>query len=388
MTSKNCLLGLLVLAAGCAKGQAVPDGGGGGDDGSGSGSGGSGSGGMDACSGPTCDSDGDGVTDGTDMCPMTPAGMPVNLVGCADSQLTATLQPFPPFGLTWTSSGDLGRAGGLTWTYVNINRKDLFHIYWVLCDDPATPCGLSLDGPIDQGAEGWTMSVADSDMPSGKVVFTNTTNILLADTTSPQVTGRLSLTMVDGQSVAIPWNDMASLHVTGLAGQYAAEIPGIAYTISAIAEVQDATGAWVPYLDYYDAQSTPDPGTGNDHGRRDDVVRRLVLPRSDAVRYFAAGFTNRSTKRSLVPRRAPATRGESFQSRVSAGLRSTSLSPSRTKPAASTSCLTTSSVDAMERVGHARAGSPPRCGRGCRTRRPGAAPRTAPGSSSRGPPSC
>ena len=55
---------------------------------------------------------------------------------------------FPPFGLTWTPSGELGRAGGLTWTYTGIQRGDLFHIWWVVCDDPGMPCGLSLDGPI------------------------------------------------------------------------------------------------------------------------------------------------------------------------------------------------------------------------------------------------
>ena len=53
-----------------------------------------------------------------------------------------------PRSETWTSTGELGRVGGLTWTYTGIDRGDLFHIYWIVCDDPAEPCGLSLDGPI------------------------------------------------------------------------------------------------------------------------------------------------------------------------------------------------------------------------------------------------
>src|SRR4051794_34312443 len=116
---------VLVLAlVGCAQaktGSSNPDGGGGGahpDSGPT----------ADASCGDFCDHDHDGVVDGADQCANTAAGAPVNGVGCADSQLTAMLVEFPPFGLTWTPTGDLGRAGGLTWTYVGIDRKDLFHI--------------------------------------------------------------------------------------------------------------------------------------------------------------------------------------------------------------------------------------------------------------------
>src|SRR5262245_23698299 len=73
---------------------------------------------ADAACDPHCDHDHDGVEDGMDKCPATPTGQPVNHDGCADSQLTPTLEPtFPPYELVWTNAGDLGRAGGLTWTY-------------------------------------------------------------------------------------------------------------------------------------------------------------------------------------------------------------------------------------------------------------------------------
>ena len=140
-----------------------------------------------------CDHDHDGVVDGIDQCPNTTLGDPVNHVGCSDTQLTSTLQPFPPFGLTWTPTGDLGRAGGLTWTYVGIERSDLFHIDWVVCDDPATPCGLSLDGAIDVAAEDWSFSAATSDLPNGKLAFINSTHIALADGTNPAIAGRLTV---------------------------------------------------------------------------------------------------------------------------------------------------------------------------------------------------
>src|SRR5690242_14652577 len=51
---------------------------------------------------------------------------------------------FPPYGLVWTPTGDMGRAGGLTWAYTGINRGTLTHIWWIICDDPLNPCGLSM----------------------------------------------------------------------------------------------------------------------------------------------------------------------------------------------------------------------------------------------------
>ena len=132
----------------------------------------------------------------------------------------------------------------------------------VICDDPGTPCGLSLDGPIDVPAENWTFSSTDSDLPNGKVVFTNTTNILLADLTKPQLTGRLTVTIVDESNVAIPFLDVATLGITTpRLGKYGADIKGTGYKVVALVEVEDSvTSTFKPFLDYYDAASTPDTG--------------------------------------------------------------------------------------------------------------------------------
>lgn len=243
---------LLVVLVGCAKaqngGQPGPDGGGGGD-------------GPMSC-GELCDTDKDGVLDVSDECPNTPAGQPVNMKGCSDSQLVSELVPFPPFGLTWTPTGDLGRAGGLTWTYVGIQRKDLFHIHWIICDDPATPCGLSMDGPIDVAAEKWTYSATLSDLPMGKIVFTNTMHISLADGTAPQRDGRLTINIMEG-TTPIPAGDIVAFKVMPRDGAYGAEIKGTAFTVKVLGEVQDpADSMWKPYADYYDAAPTPTMGTG------------------------------------------------------------------------------------------------------------------------------
>ena len=221
---------------------------------------------ADASCGTTCDQDHDHVVDSADHCPNTPAGAMVNNVGCADSQLTATLEPtFPPYGLTWVPTGNLGMAGGLTWTYTNITRKDLFHIDWIVCDDPATPCGLSLDGPIDQPAESWQFSAVDSDLPGGKLVFTNATKILLANATTPALSGRLTITIVDANDVALRFADVATLNVPPRVGKYGAEITTTGFKVVALAEVQDTTTmTWTPYIDYYNAAPTPMAG-GDTH---------------------------------------------------------------------------------------------------------------------------
>jgi hypothetical protein len=243
---------LLLAAAGCAQGEATPDGSPAGGDGGARG---------DASCGDACDQDGDGVPDSLDQCPDTPPGEVVNQVGCADSQVSPTLEPtFPPFGLTWTPTGDLGRPEGLTWTYTGIERGDRFHIYWILCDDPATPCGLSLDGPIDAPAESWVLSAADSDLPAGRLVFTNATSIPLATGGATPLTGRLTVTIVDAAGAPLPFAGVDTLGVPARAGRHGAEIPGTGFTVTARADVRDASSPWTPYLDYYDAAPTPATG--------------------------------------------------------------------------------------------------------------------------------
>ncbi len=57
------------------------------------------------------DQDNDGVLDANDQCPNTAPAAVVNANGCSDAQLTPKLNPaFPPYGLTFVSSGNQGRA--------------------------------------------------------------------------------------------------------------------------------------------------------------------------------------------------------------------------------------------------------------------------------------
>jgi hypothetical protein len=246
-----------VLVIGCASGSpGSPDGGGSGkpDADVGKPDGG--------CQVEVCDADGDGVVDPADMCPDTPAGEPVNHLGCSDSQVDPVLNPnFPPYNLAFDQSGDIGRPGGLTWTYGNIQRGDLFHIYWIVCDDPTDGCGLSLDGAIDVTAENWFFSGAQSDLAHGKLVYTNSTQILHADASTAPLNGRLTINVVDITNTPMPLADVGTLGVTARTGTHGLEIPGTGFVVNVIAEVQDASQVWTPYLDYYDAAQTPETGS-------------------------------------------------------------------------------------------------------------------------------
>jgi hypothetical protein len=178
-----------------------------------------------------------------------------------DAHHAPKLENFPPYGLTWTSTGDLGRAGGLTWTYTGIQRGGISHIYWILCDDPAVPCGLSMNGPITASSE-WQFDATDSVLGNGTLVFTTSTSIVQADAgiTIP-LSARLTVTILDAGNAAIPFATVASLGVTARAGQYGAEIKGTGFVVKALVEVEDtSTSTWTPYLDYYDAEHTTDTG--------------------------------------------------------------------------------------------------------------------------------
>ena len=177
--------------------------------------------------------------------------------GAPDAPKTPQLeQNFPPYGLTWTPSGDLGRAGGLTWTYTGIQRGSLLHIYWIVCDDPSMPCGVSLNGPITTSSQ-WQLDATNSSLSGGKLVFSNTTAINTDDAGTVPLSGRLTVTIVDSGNAAIPFATVASLGVSARDGKYGAEIKGTGFKVTALIEVQDTiTSTWTPYLDYYDNAHT------------------------------------------------------------------------------------------------------------------------------------
>jgi hypothetical protein len=209
---------------------------------------------------PSCDADDDGVIDENDECADTPAATEVNDEGCSDAQVDAVLQTsWPPYSLDWTPAGQMGLAGGMTWTYANIEPGDLFHIYWLPCDDPISKCGLSLDGPIDDPDEYWVFSAADSDLPGGKLVFTNTTQIFDPSSNPVPLTGRMTLTFVDALDATIAVQTVAALGVTARDATHGVEITGTGFEVTVLAEVKEAAGAYTPYQQYFDSAPKQDP---------------------------------------------------------------------------------------------------------------------------------
>ena len=65
----------------------------------------------------------------------------------------------------------------------------------------------------DAPGEKWAVSAADSDLVNGKLVFTNTTRISLADGTTPTRNGRLTVTIVDDADKPIPFDLTSTLGI-------------------------------------------------------------------------------------------------------------------------------------------------------------------------------
>ena len=233
----------MVAAAGCARGG---DGGGGGGGET-----------VDGSCGDQCDSDSDGVsTRWTSARTRRRARWSTAKGALTRSSRQSSSPTFPPYNLMWTSGGDIGRPGGLTWTYEGIQRGDLFHIYWIICDDPLQPCGISLDGPIDKPSESWKFSATDSDLPAGKVVFTNITAIALDGGSSQALDGRLTIRSCPRRTSRFR-SDRQRARRARACGCLWRRDSGTGYKVAALIEVRDTSGTWTPYLDYYDAAPTP-----------------------------------------------------------------------------------------------------------------------------------
>ena len=99
-------------------------------------------------------------------------------------------------------------------------------------------------------------------LAGGVLVFTNTTQIILFDASVVPLTGRMSLTIVGEGGVPLAFEEVGAAGVPARDGLYAAEVPGTTFTVTTRIEVQDSGMVLTPYLDYYDAAPTPDPGTG------------------------------------------------------------------------------------------------------------------------------
>lgn len=211
------------------------------------------------------DTDGDGVADAFDQCPGTPAGTVVDDTGCPPPVPEPNPNAESDYNMTATETGDIGRAGGATWSFRDIDfqaaGKTL--LASVFNDDPDpqfAPYGISMDDTPIVGAEIMHVDAAQSDLPNGVVVFTGTTRIWHAiNQVWVGVATRITATVTDSTDNPLFIADTSQIPFPLRLGEVGFQVPAAGYDIHIIGEVSTNGGAsWAPYLDFFDAfNNTP-----------------------------------------------------------------------------------------------------------------------------------
>ncbi|PLY01047.1 MAG: hypothetical protein C0622_07770 [Desulfuromonas sp.] len=163
----------------------------------------------------------------------------------------------PPGGaavtITPNTDGDIGKAGGRTYTYSDIVRANEGGlVYWGITEDSVK---LSLDFDTDYvGDEVMTFDPARSDLPNGIVVWVGSTSIYNAITrTTVTLTGTyFTLTVTDdlGAPLALTQPDTVGLPA-GMGGVLEVTA-GMEFNANMIFRIADGT----PAYDYYNAYPT------------------------------------------------------------------------------------------------------------------------------------
>src|SRR5690348_13026267 len=161
----------------------------------------------------------------------------------------------PLSGVTFPSTGDIGRAGGLTYTFSGVTG--LMSQFQTLEWGPADPNSvqLSMDGPITGPSNTLTFDPNDSNLAAGKAVWLGSAVYPIAQPpgTIPLLT-RFTMTAKDTNNVPITGFNATSGYGDGatvpVSGDFSANL---------LFEVSDNNGtSWTPAKDYFDAhQNVP-----------------------------------------------------------------------------------------------------------------------------------
>lgn len=156
----------------------------------------------------------------------------------------------PPGGVTLSTSGDSGRAGGLVWSYseLGFDFAQGATMWWGPWDQGAI--GLAFDGLIDAPGETPAFSPSDSDLASGVAVWRGSSVMPLALGGSMTFPTRLTLRIENAGSFIDP----GSVGIVG-ANAVVSNITG-PYRVTAFFEGLSA-GVWKPAKDLYDSVGAP-----------------------------------------------------------------------------------------------------------------------------------
>lgn len=168
----------------------------------------------------------------------------------ADPPPTGPVYPLPDSEPA-TFVGDHGRAGGITYTYTDLQPERYDPVTWGAWTG-ALP-QLAMDGAVDEPGETMSFSATDSDLGAGKAVYTGSAG--LPDLGSTYDTRAIVRSLTPGDA-PLPMTAAASLELPEDIGG-AAVITGD-FKSNVVLEVRDGS-TWTPAADFYDAAPT-NPG--------------------------------------------------------------------------------------------------------------------------------
>jgi len=153
----------------------------------------------------------------------------------------------PVAGVTYTSSGDIGEAGGLTYSFSGLTSgvmAQFSDLEWGPADSSAVQ--LSMDGNASFSEAGQTLSFdsGDSDLAGGTAVWSGTSQYPLAQPAETvTLDTRFIMTASTGLIATSGYGDGATVPVTGN------------FSVNLLFEVSaDGGTTWTPATDYFNAQ--------------------------------------------------------------------------------------------------------------------------------------
>lgn len=164
--------------------------------------------------------------------------------------------------ITFTGSandGQIGFAGGKTFTITNITLANTTSVYWTMMENSII---LSMDGPAPySAAEVLEYSPSLSNLAGGVVVWTGSTLIPISNGSGYTSTPLLSKFVMTVTSSASPFSllDPVDLNLDAQCGGVAL-ITGFDMVLTIKFEMfvsANGGSTWVPHLEYYNAAATP-----------------------------------------------------------------------------------------------------------------------------------
>lgn len=159
-----------------------------------------------------------------------------------------------PFtGVTYTASGDIGKAGGLTWTFSGLTGQlaQFQSLEWGPTDPSAVQLAMNGDNTFSTAGQTLAFDAGASDLANGKAVWSGSTPYPIAQPAETlSLLTRFTMTATDASSAPITgfkatgssYGDGATVPVTG---DFSAHL---------LFEVSDDNGAtWTPATDYFNA---------------------------------------------------------------------------------------------------------------------------------------